>query len=630
MRFRGRLVAAGAVVLALTSASGAAGAGDAPALLRWRPCPGVHGFSCATLPVPLDRSGAIPGTLQTKVVRQDRRGDLPPLVVFTGGPGGSSIADARGVAADMRPLLRDHRLVLPDLRGTGRSGALSCPELQSLNVLTVVFPEDVAGCARRLGPRRDSFATADVVDDLEALRVGLGAPKLALYGVSYGTFVEQQYARRYPNRVEGMVLDSTLAPGAPTDGLSLASFQAIPRVLRELCAAGRCAGVADDPVADLVAVVAGLHEHPLRGFVHGAGGARRTEQMTEYDLLGLLFEGDYDPYLRSRLPGALRAARAGDPVPLLRMRRDAAGGPSGLDELSTGLFAASTCADSDLGYSLQTPLDERPALLDAQVDAVPPAAYAPFSRQALLRQSSGWLCEQWPVGAPRTPTSEPLPDVPVLVLSGRADLRTPLENGRAIAAAFPRGELVGVPGNGHSEAQVDATGCVRRALERWAAHRKVGDPCRGRSNAPRIAAFPASTLGALAPWPGVPGDRGRVLRAAIGALADARTSANEQLFSGIDDQRGGGLRGGSWELVPIADVALLELHELAWVPGVRVSGLIASQGGAYEGSVHVRAPHGLSGSLRLVAGRGATGRLGGRRVRASAGAVRRARLARVG
>ena len=60
------------------------------------------------------------------------------------------------------------------------------------------------------------------------------------------------------------------------------------------------------------------------------------------------------------------------------------------------------------------------------------------------------LCVAWPVASPEPADPGPLPDVPVLVIEGSGDLRTPLEDGRAVAAAFPRGQVLEVPFTGHS------------------------------------------------------------------------------------------------------------------------------------------------------------------------------------
>ena len=48
--------------------------------------------------------------------------------------------------------------------------------------------------------------------DMEAIRRAVGAPKLTLFGISYGTELALAYARAYPSRVERMILDSTVDP----------------------------------------------------------------------------------------------------------------------------------------------------------------------------------------------------------------------------------------------------------------------------------------------------------------------------------------------------------------------------------------------------------------------------------
>ena len=65
-------------------------------------------------------------------------------------------------------------------------------------------------------------------------RQALGAERIALWGTSYGTKVALSYARRYPDRVERLVLDS-VAPLDGPDPYYRDSTAAVPRVLRSLC-----------------------------------------------------------------------------------------------------------------------------------------------------------------------------------------------------------------------------------------------------------------------------------------------------------------------------------------------------------------------------------------------------------
>ena len=54
--------------------------------------------------------------------------------------------------------------------------------------------------------------------------------------------------------------------------------------------------------------------------------------------------------------------------------------------------------------------------------------------------------------------------MPVLVFAGERDLRTPVSNAAAIAARFPQGHLVTVPGVGHSVLGADLTRCAQDAV----------------------------------------------------------------------------------------------------------------------------------------------------------------------
>ena len=140
-----------------------------------------------------------------------------------------------------------------DQRGTG-AGALRCPALQramGTSDLTVPPPGTVQACARALGPNRRFYSTADTVADLEALRVALGADKLTLDGVSYGTFVAERYAIAHPDRVAGSCSTRSCRPPASTR-LEVDGMSETARVLRAVCRAQRCSG---DPAADLAAVV---------------------------------------------------------------------------------------------------------------------------------------------------------------------------------------------------------------------------------------------------------------------------------------------------------------------------------------------------------------------------------------
>jgi pimeloyl-ACP methyl ester carboxylesterase len=585
------------------------------AALTTKPCPKATVFRCGTLVVPLDRAGRVPGTVKLSVaVEHPRKGAHGFLVALSGGPGQPSVAFADSFRASLAPALAHRRLVLLDQRGTGASGALRCAPLQALGSLDVVNTRIVESCANALGPVRQFYSTTDSVADIDALRQALGAPKLQLMGVSYGTYVAVQYARQFPASTEGLILDSVVGPDG-IDPYFLDTFSRLPRVLAEQCAADRCRQATKDPVADLGLLTRTLAEAPLRGRIPDLHGAsHETAIHDESELLLIIMSGDLNPFLRAALPGAIAAARAGDTAPLLRLRRLAQGPSVPVSELSATLNVATTCADVKLPYTLLTPYPDRWTLWRHGADGVPDSTFAPFSRAAVIDTSLAHDCLRWPLGdTPSAPSTAPLPDVPVLLLSGRLDTRTPLENSEALLAQLPHGQLLTVAGTGHDVLDSDITGCAARALKRFADGEQIGTPCADRDNAVGVLARPATSIAAYRRAPGVAGDRGRLLFAALDTIVDAQISALQTLYAGYSRLQGGGLRGGRFSAS--SDGAHLRLHRYELVPGLRVSGTLRASDNEDAGTVTVDGPGRLDGTLRIGAKGVVTGRLGGRAVR---------------
>ena len=106
-------------------------------------------------------------------------GSGPVLVCHPGGPGFSS-----RYFGDLAGLGDRYTLVLLNPRGTEGSDR----------------PPDAR-----------AYDTGDYVADLDELRAHLGLERMLLLGHSHGGVVAQAYAARYPDRVERLVLASTLA-----------------------------------------------------------------------------------------------------------------------------------------------------------------------------------------------------------------------------------------------------------------------------------------------------------------------------------------------------------------------------------------------------------------------------------
>jgi pimeloyl-ACP methyl ester carboxylesterase len=567
-------------VAALCAALALAPAWPAPAAARvFRPC--GEGVDCGRVVVPLDRAGRAKGTLRLEAIRvraRSRRASRPrdAVVALSGGPGEAALPFAVDFLSEMYPALRTRDLLLWDQRGTGGSSPVRCPRFQRgvLGGLATATRE----CIQRLGTAAFSYNTEEAVRDIEAVRIAAGARKLTLYGVSYGTKVALVYAALFPERVERLVLDSVVDPLGP-DPFDLDLFRALPRVMRETCAGGRCRGVTTDPVADLRALVERMARSPLRGHLVGGDGRRRARSMGRSALLDLLVEGDFDPAGRSLLPAAVRSALAGDPAPLLRVVHLILGRrpPEPLRLFDVGTFVATSCADQGFPWSPAAALDRRWPPVLAAADAIPEAAMWPFDRATARGSVLLRTCARWPpiARAPVTPVG-PLPDVPTLLLSGSADMRTPVEAASALAARQPRAAHLIVPGAGHGVLPNDISGCAGRAVREFFSGRPVSPGCP-RSARPLLRllgpgrADPVApvALESVAPVAGLPMRVGRTIRAVGLALLDL-AALEELVPTESRVLRIGGLRGGR-AVVRQRPRETVQLERYSYVRGVRVS-----------------------------------------------------------
>jgi len=622
---RGRPRAALALVATLTAAAVLAlvPVSSARAALDFGACPGTRAFECASLDVALDPSGAAPGTISLEVRRLiSTRGKPGALLALQGGPGGSGTAVAAGLAGDLRPVLNQRQFVVIDQRGTGLSGPLNCPALQRTSTDTTAdtrIAALVAECGDRLGGRRSFYTTTESVEDLEAVRRALGVERISLYGVSYGTYVAQRYARRYPERTERLVLDSTVAQDGP-DLFSRPTFAAVRRVLGALCAKRACGGITADPVADVAALVARLEAKGLRGTAFDARGRGQTVRVGRPSfLLDFLVAGDFNPVLRAFFPAAVKSALRGDPAPLLRFASGGAeGSPEPLRSLSVGLFATTVCEETPLPWpGPAAPLEARPAQTGAAFASIAPEALAPFDRTTAAAEATSALCARWPVTNVAPPPAPGQIDAPTLVIGGEDDLRTPVEEDLRAAALIPGASVVTLAGAGHGTLGQDATGCLGVALRRFFGGAAVGAPCAGRRN-PKLAPrpIPPTSLRAVRGVSGLPKRQGRTLGAVLDGIEDTNFLALAAAFAGAPDPFvSGGLRGGRFLVASAGKRLAIGFDRFSYVPGVVVSGTVSVRGDSLDGgSLKISGRDAARGTLRFARGGRVLGTLGGRKV----------------
>lgn len=459
----GLLLAIWCVAL-VAAVSARAGIEEALNALGGKPCPASE-FTCVTLTVPLDHFdpsetrtidvvfAVLPATGRSKGL----------FVTAIGGPGSAGIALADLYTSYFdRSITRKFDVVFFDQRGIGLSGGLTCPAAATAYHRSLAPPAEAAArfsadCVSEMGSPAilPYLGTEQAVEDLEALRLALGGPRLWLYGESYGTQYAQAYAAAHPDALEGLILDGTVdltltgpefwreAAGGFERVLegTLATCDRRPRCRED---AGASAGaVFDDLVKRLERKPA-----PVRFPLPSGGIAER--QLTLADLLtvaaGQLYaEGD-----RMLLQRALAAAGRGDLVPLLRLAYiNLALDPQTLAPIpgptfSDAMYYGVDC--QDYAYYAGTE-GERAAQYLAEAEAVS-AEYPRLGEAVFL---SDLPCVYWPQARqdPERPPPLRAEGVPTLVLAASGDPITPLAQGERVARGLADAYLVTTVGGPH-------------------------------------------------------------------------------------------------------------------------------------------------------------------------------------
>ena len=339
-----------------------------------------------------------------------------PFFMLQGGPGDAPSFNARFYSRVFHDVRRRRDLVLVDLRGTGKSSPLTCPELSvpgadglfDDNQLNI---EAVRACRKRLEQTHDLrlYTTEIAVDDLEEVRMALGYGPINLYGTSYGSRVAQVYMRRYPASLRAVTMKGVVpaSPSMPETHAragqdawlavvarcrkDAACHEAYPLVdveFRELLKRLEANPVMTLPAsqqrpAAKITVSRGLFAEAFRNVLYTPEGSAQAPK-----LIHQLLNGDDRGITETAISG-----------------RTVLGG----ERLAAGFFLSVTCAE-DVPY------------LSASADAMAAGTFGGNYR--LVQQRAA--CKEWPRGtvssAHRQPTQS---SVPTLLMSGELDPVTP-------------------------------------------------------------------------------------------------------------------------------------------------------------------------------------------------------------
>ncbi|RBQ16708.1 alpha/beta hydrolase [Spongiactinospora rosea] len=466
----------GAVLAALAPVPPASASADA--------CPVVDGTAarCGNVTVPLIRSDPAAGTTRVAYALLPRTRTSRPaagtVMLVPGGPGDPAIAQAQDFATTTAALRADHDLLLVDPRGIGRSQRHDCGlPADYLRLSYERQTDEVGRCGRRFGAKARAFTSAELADDLDAVREHLGIDRVFPYGLSYGTYLSTIYAARHPGHTQGIVQSG--AYPVRFDPLARPGAQTVERALRRLCArsGGACRG--EEAVANLKRLAARLRHKPIP-FRIEVSGRPRTMKLGERMLaLMHLYVASLGgvPHAWTELPAAVAEAVAGDTRALIALAQKVSEqlGRS-LPPESRAVLAMSVsiqCNDYPAVWDRKTPPSRRPAVL-AKALRRAEGEFGPFSARSWYEAfNENYNCQKWP-GALGPAEPGPAPGVPVLVLSGELDTNTPVPQGREAAAQFPSATFVEVPSAGHVPTEEDS-GCAARLAATFIRTGSTGD-----------------------------------------------------------------------------------------------------------------------------------------------------------
>jgi pimeloyl-ACP methyl ester carboxylesterase len=512
--------------------------------------------------------------------RDSSRPALGTYVPHEGGPGYSTTGTGWSYAAMYGPLLKRHNLLLVDQRGTGRSEAIDCPDLQNLKI---AYSVAARRCGRSLGERSDDYTTVRSAGDLAAVIGKLELGKVDLYGDSYGSFFAQVFAGRHGDLLRSLVVDGTY-PAYGETGWYPTQGPAMRSSLVKAChRSPACRGHGPGAMTALRRVLHQVRRHPWHGISHDGDGKRMRVTVNAETLAMVAFSATYGPYFYDDLTAALRSALHGDRVPLLKLVAEAEGGGTNAGPIraySEGLDAAVSCHDYPQLYDMTA----RPSVRLRQYQraltrrtASRPKTYGPFTIREYAGsdwQTLDW-CTRWPEAPadnparPPRPTGGRYPDVPTLVLSGELDSITTPAEGAITARQFPRSKQIIVRNSFHVTAVGDTDGCAVRILRRfvrtphqWPSHR-----CAARVPPIRALGVFPRTLRAVPPAQG----RGSALARRVAPAA--ATTVADLIDRWWSNYSGGspGLRGGRWTYTGDR-TTVFHLHGVRLTKDLAVSG----------------------------------------------------------
>jgi pimeloyl-ACP methyl ester carboxylesterase len=395
--------------------------------------------------VPENRADPRSRKLSLYYVRFPATGPKPgaPIVYLAGGPGGSGVDTARNRRFALFNQMREFGDVIAlDQRGTGRSA--DAPECVSSKTIPVdVVTSDAEDLATRQaalteclefwrGKKIDvlGYTTPESAADLDALRAHLGAKKISLWGISYGTHLALAAMKTMGDRIDRVVLasveglDQTVKSPAFTDAYFArlqAAIDGQPKARQHL--------------PNIVAMMRRVHDRldqaPLKLTVQ-AGGSSRVVVVHRRDLQQMAARMISDPPIAANLLGLYAALDHGMNEPLADAiaRQGDLDKPVSFDMMPWMMDLASGTGTDRRQRILR---EAKSALLGVQLNDT-------FQYEGLVPGLD--LGDEF--------RRKPASNIPTLVIIGTLDGRTYVEEQNEAVSGLSRRQVVTVANGGHN------------------------------------------------------------------------------------------------------------------------------------------------------------------------------------
>jgi len=379
----------------------------------WPPKPCVvQGVAarCGTFLVPENWAKPTGRTLGLRVVvlpAWSRHARMDAVTYLAGGPGEAATQQAAVLSQEL-PLLRDERdILLVDQRGTGGS------KPDNANVT--------------------QYGTRAAMNDLDAVRAGLGYRQLDVIGSSYGVTAAQIYARLHPSSVRTLILVAGTALNVPFFSRYAVNAQRALDQVASLCASEPdCRTAFPGWERQFGALVKAWNVHPVHG-------------MTADKLASVIHAMLLDTNKAVSIPLVIARAARGDYTPL-----DHAG-PGDLP-WTIGLMSSIWCNEPWTGLDASGPWGtEFDSYTTAQIAAV-------------RHQCDSVVKHAEPRSLWTLPASSP---IPVLALVGGADPQDPVTNSSNVTQHFRDSRIVVFAHVGHD---FSIGGCADVMMADFVAH----------------------------------------------------------------------------------------------------------------------------------------------------------------